>query len=189
MKECKAILEIPCFEEIKKRSISKSFKEGEYLVCQGDEAKYLPLITKGVVRLDCAKNEKDVLIDYVVSGEACVVSFSHVQTKSKAIFTALALTDADALLLPVTELTDIIRLYPDFSTFILEQVSVNFYDALNMFVDLQTSDLERRLQRYIEKYKSKLEVNGLRLTHQQIATDLGVSREAVTRTFAKLNSL
>ncbi|WP_428225660.1 Crp/Fnr family transcriptional regulator [Flavobacterium sp.] len=189
MNACKSILEIPSFEVIGKRCLVKKFKPGEYLVCQGDTSSYLPLITKGVVRLDCAKNEKDVLIDYVVSGEACVVSFSHIQVKSKVIFTALALTEVEAFLLPVSDLIEIIKLYPDFSAFVLEQVSVNFYDALNRYVDLQTNDLEKRLQAYMEKYKNKLEINGLRLTHQQIASDLGVSREAVTRAFAKISTL
>ncbi|QYS90547.1 winged helix-turn-helix domain-containing protein [Flavobacterium covae] len=45
--------------------------------------------------------------------------------------------------------------------------------------------MEKRLEKYLDKYSSKLQLNGVKLTHQQIAIDLGVSRESVSRIMSK----
>ncbi|QYS85670.1 Crp/Fnr family transcriptional regulator [Flavobacterium oreochromis] len=148
---------------------------------------YLPVVKSGVVRLDCTSVVKDVLLDYVVAGEACMVSFSHYKIMDKLLFTAQALTKVEAWLLPKDLIDELLLKDKAFVDYLVNRLAFEFQNILQLYVGLQNDDLEKRLERYLQKYGNKLEINGIKLTHQQIAIDLGVSRESISRIMAKKN--
>ncbi|MFK7030859.1 Crp/Fnr family transcriptional regulator [Flavobacterium oreochromis] len=185
--DCQSVEIFFSLETFEQRIIKKNFEVGDYLVSQGDPFLYLPVVKSGVVRLDCTSVVKDVLLDYVVAGEACMVSFSHYKIMDKLLFTAQALTKVEAWLLPKDLIDELLLKDKAFVDYLVNRLAFEFQNILQLYVGLQNDDLEKRLERYLQKYGNKLEINGIKLTHQQIAIDLGVSRESISRIMAKKN--
>ncbi|OWP83298.1 hypothetical protein BWK59_11270 [Flavobacterium davisii] len=183
--DCQSVEMLFSLEAFQKRIMIKKFEVGDYLVSQGDSFLYLPIVKSGVVRLDCTSISKDVLLDYVVAGEACMVSFSHYNIMDKLLFTAQALTKVEAWLLPKVMVEELLEKDKRFIDYIVNRLSFEFQNILQLYIGLQNDDLDKRLERYLKKYSTKLESNGIKLTHQQIATDLGVSRESISRIMSK----
>lgn len=186
---CTSFFEIPSNDEIKKKCIIKNFQKGDYIVVQGDEFKHLPIVLEGVVRLDCSTNTKDFLLDYLIAGDACASSFSHINTEQKSVFSAQALTLVSIALIPIEEIQKLLTTSPEFVKYLLSQTSKNLFYTIELLKDLQSKNLEDRILKYLKLYKEKLSKNGFQLTHQQIATDLGASRESVTRSLSKLKEV
>lgn len=168
-------------EKIKEKGELKKLSPMEYIVIQGERVNALPLILNGLVRLDFTTTEKDFLLLYLIGGEACTFSYSHLNEEKTALFSAMTLTEVDVLLLPLFSVKELIMEHPEFCSFILEQMQTNLYDTLKKLKEDHATSLEKKLQIYLSKYKEKLETNGIKMTHQRIADDLGVSRESVTR--------
>ncbi|WP_444647581.1 Crp/Fnr family transcriptional regulator [Flavobacterium columnare] len=187
--DCQSIEQLLRLKPFEQRIVKKSFEVGDYLVSQGDSFLYLPIVKLGVVRLDCTSIVKDVLLDYVVAGEVCMVSFSHYNAMDKLLFAAQALTRVEAWLLPRDIISELLEKDRDFVGSLLNRLSFEFQHILQLYIGLQNDDLEKRLERYLQKYSRKLELNGVKLTHQQIAIDLGVSRESVSRIMSKKGNL
>ncbi|AEW86082.1 Crp/Fnr family transcriptional regulator [Flavobacterium columnare NBRC 100251 = ATCC 23463] len=187
--DCQSIEQLLRLKPFEQRIVKKSFEVGDYLVSQGDSFLYLPIVKSGVVRLDCTSIVKDVLLDYVVAGEVCMVSFSHYNAMDKLLFAAQALTRVEAWLLPRDIISELLEKDRDFVGSLLNRLSFEFQHILQLYIGLQNDDLEKRLERYLQKYSRKLELNGVKLTHQQIAIDLGVSRESVSRIMSKKGNL
>ncbi|AMA49348.1 MULTISPECIES: Crp/Fnr family transcriptional regulator [Flavobacterium] len=183
--DCRSVDMFFNLEAYQNKIMIKKFRVGDYLVVQGDSFLYLPIVKSGVVRLDCASIEKDVLLDYVVAGEACVVSFSHCDIKDKLVFSAQALTEVEAWLIPKNIVNELLEKDQVFVNYLMRRLTFEFQNMLQLYVSLQNEDLEKRLEKYLDKYSSKLQLNGVKLTHQQIAIDLGVSRESVSRIMSK----
>lgn len=107
----------------------------------------------------------------------------------KLLFAAQALTRVEAWLLPRDIISELLEKDRDFVGSLLNRLSFEFQHILQLYIGLQNDDLEKRLERYLQKYSRKLELNGVKLTHQQIAIDLGVSRESVSRIMSKKGNL
>ncbi|QYS90546.1 hypothetical protein JJC04_10770 [Flavobacterium covae] len=90
----------------------------------------MPIVKSGVVRLDCASIEKDVLLDYVVAGEACVVSFSHCDIKDKLVFSAQALTEVEAWLIPKNIVNELLEKDQVFVNYLMRRLTFEFQNML-----------------------------------------------------------
>ncbi|RMF03402.1 MAG: Crp/Fnr family transcriptional regulator, partial [Bacteroidetes bacterium] len=76
--------------------------------------------------------------------------------------------------------------YPGWNEFVFDLCKRRFDELLHMISILTFSRKDRRLLDYLEKKSVLLGRTTLQLTHQQIADDLGTSREVISRLLKKL---
>lgn len=178
-------------EEIEEHSPLKTFKAGEYIVKQGQYIQFLPIIQNGCVKVICNEDTKDFLLYFIESGESCIYSFAHLNNNKQANFSALAELDSDLLLLPIDRVTLWIKKFPSLNNIILKNYKRHYDDLLNTTKQIICYNLEERLLAYL-KIKSKIVgSNLLSISHQDIADDLGTSREVISRLMKteKLNTI
>ncbi len=184
---CLPRLEKGFLQEIEQHSSLKPFSAAQHIIRQGQYIRSLPIVLSGHVRVFSHENETDFLLYYIHSGEPCIFSFAHLFEDGPIAFSAMAEVDSELLLLPI----DLVRLwigkYPSFTQLILASYQKHYTDLLNTTKQITCYNLEERLHAYL-KTRVKVEKSALlKITHQEIANDLGTSREVISRIMKKMS--
>ncbi len=183
--KCYPNLEADLIQEIEECSILKTFEANQYVVKQGQFIKYLPIIQSGCVKVFCNEDEISFLLYYIESGESCIYSFAHIDNNDHANFSAMTEMDSDLLLLPIDKVGLWMKKYPSLNSIILNNYKKHYNDLLDTTKQIICHDLEERLINYLETKAKLLQTNLISISHQEIANDLGTSREVISRLMKK----
>ena len=185
--ECFPVLEKDLLKEIEEHSTLKSFNSQEYIVEQGKFIRFLPIVLSGNIKVFSNEDSIQFLLYYISSGESCIYSFAHIFNNEPAEFSAIAELDSELLLLPINKVNQWLKKYPSFSSLVLSDYQRHYKDLLNTTKQITCYNLDQRLLNYL-KNKSKIKKsNILNISHQEIAYDLGTSREVISRLLKKLS--
>lgn len=174
-------------QEIEKLAQQVSFPPETLLLKTGQHIKLLPVVLEGtikVVREDEEGNE--LLLYYITQGESCAMSFSAYMNGRTSEVKAVTTEDTKALLIPTQYIQDWMRLYPSWQSFALQLYNQRFEELLETIEDIAFRKMDDRLVKYLEQKTKVLGKNELSITHQEIATDLGTSREVISRLLKQL---
>ena len=155
---------------------------------EGSYVKTIPILLNGLVKVAKEEKGKEVLIYYIYPLESCIVSIycgmNHLKSRVKAI----AEDDSRALLIPSRLVSEWQRKYPSFNEFILKLYQKRFDDVLNAFNALAFQSLDDRILAYLNAKSQALESSQFKMTHQDLADELGTARETVSRILKKLET-
>jgi len=94
--------------------------------------------------------------------------------------------DAKIILIPTDKLNQIRKKHPKWNAFVYELFNDKFEEVIEMIKILTFSNKEKRLEDYLKR-KAKLNNSDTILkSHQQIANELGSSREVISRLLKKI---
>ncbi len=186
--ECYPNLEKELLDEIEQHAISKDFSAGEFVVRQGQAILNLPIVRNGNVKVFCDEDTVQFLLYHITSGGSCIYSFAHIADKAPAEFSAVAETASTLLLLPMDRVNSWLKKYPSLNQLVLNDYQKHYQDLLNTTKQIVCYNLEERLLLHLQT-KARLEAfKLLSVSHQQLADDLGTSREVISRLMRKLSA-
>ena len=165
-------------------------KEGEPIIKIGEFIKSTPLITDGllkVIRQDDSGHE--ILLYYLEGGDTCVMTVTCCMHQEKSKIKAIAEKDSHLILIPFHYMDDWMRNFRTWRNFILQTYSMRFEEMLATLDATAFESLDNRLIKYLNEKKQVMGTDEFRVTHQQIASELNSSREAVSRLLKKLELL
>ncbi|MCB0497699.1 MAG: Crp/Fnr family transcriptional regulator [Cyclobacteriaceae bacterium] len=165
-------------------------KEGEPIIKIGEFIKSTPLITEGllkVIRQDESGNE--ILLYYLEGGNTCVMTVTCCMHQEKSKIKAIAEKDSHLILIPFHYMDDWMRNFRTWRNFILQTYSSRFEEMLSTLDATAFESLDNRLIKYLNDKQTVMGTDEFRVTHQQIASELNSSREAVSRLLKKLEIL
>ncbi len=175
-------------EELAKISSIVTIEKGTTILRQGEYVKVIPLLTSGLVKVfkEESVNGNEVLLYYIKPGESCVMSVTTLIKQQKSHVKAVLEQDSTMVLIPANKALEIAKKFPKWNEFIYDLFSLKFDELLNIIEVLTFSTKNVRLLSYLTKEASLKNTNVLHKTHQQIAYDLGSSREVISRLLKKL---
>lgn len=188
LSQCFPSIEIELKDEIVSFGKYKSIPKGEYVVKQGSYLNFLPIILDGLIKMYAEEDEVEFLLYYIHPNQCCILSFNHLFSQEAVRFSAKTEEDTKVLCLPIEKVKEWFMKYPSFTRIILKDFQRNYEDLLNTTKQVVCYKIEDRLVNYLIK-KAKLQsCNMIQMSHKQIASDLGTSREVVSRITKKLQA-
>ncbi|GAA4272646.1 Crp/Fnr family transcriptional regulator [Aquimarina gracilis] len=188
LSECFPFIEKELKEEFLLFGELKSIPKGQYVVKQGSYISFLPIILDGLIKMYAEEDEVEFLLYYIHPGHCCILSFNHLFKQEAVRFSAKTEKETKVLCLPISKVQEWFGKYPSFTQIILKDFQRNYEDLLNTTKQMVCYKVEDRLVNYLTK-KAKLQnCNMIQMSHQQIAADLGTSREVVSRITKKLQA-
>ncbi len=185
--KCFPIFEKDLLKEIETHAIVKHFTAKDYIIKQGETIRSLPIVLNGNIKVFSEETEVQFLLYYISPGESCIFSFAHTYSSKPAEFSAIAELDTTLLLLPIDKVNQWLKQYPSFSSLLLSNYQKHYQDLLNTTKQMTCYNLDQRLIQYI-RTKCEIEKSNLiTISHQNIANDLGTSREVISRVMKKLS--
>jgi len=153
---------------------------------EGQYVKAVPIVTGGLVRVYTRYEDKELLLYYIQPGESCIMSFDACLKNVPSKVYASTEKDSSVLLMPTDYVFRWMKEYPEFNSLFFLQYNLRYTELLNMINQLLFEKMDVRILDYL---KAKLKINGknpIKISHRQIANDLGTAREVVSRVVKKL---
>jgi CRP/FNR family transcriptional regulator len=152
---------------------------GTVLLNEGDSCESMELVLSGEKRVYKAnENGREITLYEVGPGEICLINASCIMAKSLSPVNAVALSSLTILHIPASTFRRLMTEYEQIRKFFYSVFSQTFADIVCLLQEVVFKKLDQRLTDYLIE---RSENNELHATHQQIADDLGTSREVVSR--------
>ena len=154
---------------------------GKTICFEGDDCTHLALITSGTARVfKLAESGREITLYRIESGECCILTASCML--SGRVFPAIASVEDElqAILIPTVRVTAWMQTHEAWRHFLWDLLAERLGDVISLIEEVAFRRMDRRLADYlVEQADSRGSL--LQATHQQIAADLGTSREVVSR--------
>lgn len=168
--------------------IVKSFPKGQIIAMEGEKSHYLPIVRTGRVRVyKLSPNGNEITLYRINPGESCILTISCLLTNKTFPAVALTETNSEILLIDSDTLKSWVNKYTVWRDFIFNYMSNIIFKVITL---LESSTFSRTESRIIDFLLQKLKEEGqtLKYTHQKIASEIGTSREVVSRILKDLES-
>ncbi|MEO6069879.1 MAG: Crp/Fnr family transcriptional regulator [Chitinophagaceae bacterium] len=181
-------LEEELYGEIMKNATIKHVKGGDTLLKVGQTIRSTMLLVDGLVKLYREDDEgKEFFIYHLDAGQACSLSMVCATKQEKSEVLAKALTDATILSIPLEYMDQWMSKYKSWYQFVISSYRNRLEEMLRTIDAIAFTKMDQRLEDYIKKQVARLGTN-LKMTHQEIATDLNSSREVISRLLKKMEA-
>jgi len=170
--ESGTIMEIPAGTEI--------LREGQYV-------KVIPIVISGLIKVFSRQEDKELLLYYIKPKESCVMSFAaSLQNEPSSVF-AITEEDAEVLVLPVDKVAKWIKQFPDINQLFFQQYNMRYAELLSTINHLLFNKLDVRVLTFLRERAELTNTSILKISHRQIASELGTAREVISRIIKKLD--
>jgi len=176
-------------KEILGSCVIKEFPKKTELIREGQFVKVVPIVLKGLVKVFIGKDEKELLLYYIHPQETCIMSFSASLKNEKSKIYAITEEESALLLIPSDKLSRWVTDYPKINQLFYQQFDLRYAELIVTINHLLFDKLEKRLLDYLSEKISVTGKNPIKITHKEIANDLGTAREVISRLIKKLEHL
>lgn len=188
LSETLAFLPSELVSEITENSEQLDIPKGTEILRQGQYIKVIPIVLKGHIKVYSQYDDREILLYYILPNESCIMSFAAgLERKPSEVF-AVTEEDTTALLLPVEAVMKWIKAYPGLNSLFFQQYHKRYSDLLNTVNHVLFDRIDKRLYDYLLEKKKLVDTNPIKISHRQIATDLGTAREVISRAVKKLET-
>lgn len=174
--------------EIEKNAIRQTIPGGTEILKEGQFVKVVPLVEKGLLKVFTRNEDRELLLYYIQPEESCVMSFSACLKNEPSKVFAVTEEETTALLLPADKVKDWMREFPELNALFFQQYNLRYTDLLSTINNVLFDKMDKRLLNYLQEKVKVSHRNPLKLSHKQIANDLGTAREVVSRIIKKLEN-
>ena len=156
------------------------------ILSKGQYVKVVPVVIKGLIKVYIEHEDKDFLLYYIKPGQSCILSFSAALKDQKSQVYAKTVEPTTALLLPAFKLKNLVREHTSLLFWYTDLYYNRYNELIQTFEQVIFQRLDQRLYTYLQKKSSTLQQNPIKVTHREIAEDLGTAREVVSRILKRL---
>lgn len=175
-------------EEIHNSSVIKTFPSNTELVREGQYVKVVPIVLNGLIKVFTRFEDKELLLYYIKPDQSCIMSFSSAIHHDKSKIIAVTLQESTVLLLPSEKVNKWLLEYPAINTLFYNQYDLRYAELIETINHLIYYKLDKRVLDYLNEKMKVTQCNPLKVSHKEIANDLGTSREVVSRIIRKLEN-
>lgn len=175
----------PILSEVDQRLLDQSLsnakvvtvKQGTRMFDESDPCNTFPFILSGKVRVyKESVNGRELSLYTVESGDTCIVSTGCLLSNEGYTASSLVKEDTELLMMSSHEFDELLST-PAFRKFIFSLVSKRIVELLQLVEEVAFQKLDRRLASILLHQEGPL----LKISHQELADELGTVREIISR--------
>ncbi|UDL05121.1 Crp/Fnr family transcriptional regulator [Marinobacter sp. CA1] len=157
---------------------------GEVLFRAGDGCRGLPLVVTGTVRVQMTGASGHSIVLYrVEAGDVCTLSIGCLMTGAGYRAEAVTESPVTVQLLPVVLFEQLMAQSPEFRQVVMAAYGRRLDDLMLLVEEVAFRRMDERLAEWLAGHRPRGEI---RITHQQLAVELGTAREVVSRLLKEL---
>jgi CRP/FNR family transcriptional regulator len=159
-----------------------NLEPGKVLMEPGQFIKAVPLVIEGsikIMRMD--EDGKELFLYYLDQGETCALSLTCCTATRPSEVKAVVEERATVIFVPVQVHEQWSDEFKQWKDFVSSTYQSRFQELLVALDAVAFKRMDERLMRYIVTKMKQHKANELHTTHQEIANELGTSREVVSR--------
>jgi CRP/FNR family transcriptional regulator len=154
---------------------------GSPICDQGVHCQQLALITSGIARVyKLGENGREITLYRIGPGESCILTASCIVSGSPFPAFAVCEETIEALVIDSAKVRQWTDEFPAWRSYLFSLISDRLSDVISVIEEIAFRRVDRRLADYLLQRLSSDDLS-IKITHQAIASDLGTSREVVSR--------
>jgi CRP/FNR family transcriptional regulator len=146
---------------------------------EGDACQDFVFMLSGEKRIfRMSESGREITLYEISAGDICVLNASSILSNTRLPANAATMSETGVLLLPSQNFLDMIAAHEEMRSFVHSRINESLASIMTLVSEIVFGKLDERLISYLVE---KSEDGVVRRTHQKIASDLGTSREVVSR--------
>ena len=160
---------------------------GRDVFLEGDHVEAIALLISGVVRVyKIGETGREITLYRFGNGSSCILTANAILSQKTFPAIATVEQDAEAVMIPADIFRDWVRRSDAWREFVFELLSERLSTVMAIVDEVAFRRMDRRVASLLLS-RAKTQ-NPLRITHQEIAAELGSSREVISRLLEDLVS-
>jgi CRP/FNR family transcriptional regulator len=165
----------------------KEAKEGEVIIRYGQYLRSSMLVLEGQIKVYRSDEEGNELFLYFLEpGDSCAISMICGGQNKPGYLHAVASENSLLLALPLDKMPDMMSRYKSWYSFVLNTYRHRFEEILEVLEHVAFKSMDERLDFFLSKIAREGGKKEIKMTHEQIANDLGSSRVVISRLLKKM---
>lgn len=174
-------------QDIKENQVVKNFSSGEVIMRTGQYIKNTVLVSKGTIKVYREDNDGgEFFMYYLQPGQACALSMVCSVNSEKSQFMAKVVDDAELIMVPLTLMDKWMMQHRTWYEFVIGSYRNRFEEVLEVIDSIAFRAMDERLEFYLKRQVEACGCKELKLSHQEIGSDLNTSREVISRLLKKM---
>ena len=157
----------------------KPFPAGKNIYSEGDACSAIAFVLSGDVRVyKTGETGREITLYEIGPGETCILNASCLLPETSYPAYAVTTAEGSMLLVPAPDFRRMVAEHEALRDFVFGLLSRRLAGVMELVEEVAFGRMDQRLMDYLVE---KSENNNLETTHQKIASNLGTSREVVSR--------
>jgi CRP/FNR family transcriptional regulator len=153
---------------------------GKDVFAEGDRVEAIALLISGVVRVyKIGETGREITLYRFGLGESCILTANAILSQQSFPAIATVEQEAEAVMIPADTFRDWVRRYDLWRGFVFDLLSQRLSSVMAIVDEVAFRRMDARLASFLlERSRTR---NPINITHQEIASELGSSREVISR--------
>ncbi|MBF4473712.1 MULTISPECIES: Crp/Fnr family transcriptional regulator [Flavobacterium] len=174
-------------QDIKANEIIRTFSTGEVIMRTGQYIKNTVLLVKGTIKVYREDSDGgEFFMYYLQPGQACALSMVCAVKNEKSKIMAKAVEDAEIIMLPLSMMDKWMMQHRSWYEFVVGSYRNRLEEMLEVIDSIAFRAMDERLEFYLKRQVEACGCKELKLSHQEISSDLNTSREVISRLLKKM---
>jgi len=150
------------------------------IAAEGSECAQLALLVSGKVRVyKLSDSGREITLYRISSGDSCVLTAACMMSDIHFPAIAVTETDAEAVIIPARQAREWMSESKPWSAFIFGLIAKRLVEVISVLEDVAFHRMDERIAAYLIAIAAQ--GTTVNITHHEIASDLGSTREVVSR--------
>lgn len=160
---------------------------GQDVFLEGDRVDGIALLLSGVVRVyKVSETGREITLYRFGLGQSCILSANAILSQKTFPAIATVEEDAEAVIIPSNVFRDWVKRYDAWREFVFDLLSQRLSTLMAVVDEVAFRRMDARLASFLAT-RARVQ-NPIRITHAEIASELGSSREVITRLLEDLSA-
>lgn len=166
--------------DFKQTAFLARIPKGRDIFMQGDHVDAIALLISGVVRVyKIGEHGREITLYRFGNGESCILTANAILNQKTFPAVAVVESEAEAVMIPADTFRQWVRRYDLWREFVFELLSQRLAGVMTILDEVVFRRMDARIAAFLltrSRTGRRIEI-----THQEIAAELGTSREVVSR--------
>jgi CRP/FNR family transcriptional regulator len=165
----------------------QSFKTGDIIMRTGQYIKNTVLVISGKIKIYREdENGGEFFMYYLQPGQACAISMICATKNEKSQIMAKVVEDVELIMVPLPLMDKWMMQHRSWYEFVIDTYRSRFEEVLEVIDSIAFRAMDERLEFYLKRHADACGCKELKLSHQEIASELNTSREVISRLLKKM---
>ena len=166
--------------ELRQRAQFVNIPTGQDVFVDGDRVEAIALLISGVVRVyKIGETGREITLYRFGLGESCILTANAILSEKSFPAVATVEQDAEAVMIPADVFREWVNRYDLWRGFVFNLLSDRLSTVMAVVEEVVFKRMDRRVAAWL--LNQARVTNPMRVTHQEIAAELGSSREVISR--------
>ncbi len=172
--------EPPLVREFEDVASMARIRAGQDIFLEGDRVDSIALLISGVVRVyKIGETGREITLYRFGNGESCILTANAILSQKTFPAVATVEKDAEAVMIPADTFRHWVSRYDLWRDFVFELLSERLSSVMAIVDEVAFRRMDARVASFLLT-RSRIK-NPIQITHQEIAAELGSSREVISR--------